>query len=46
MPYGLVWTYGWASLSAVAVNGLALSVVNRAGRPARPARRLNGDSSS
>jgi hypothetical protein len=32
MPYGLVWTYGWASLSAVAVNGLVLSVTNRAGR--------------
>ena len=32
MPYGLVWTYGWASLSAVAVNGLALLVMNQAGR--------------
>ena len=30
MQYGLVWTYGWASLSAVAVNGLALSLVHRA----------------
>lgn len=32
MPYGMVWTYGWASLSAVAVNGLALLVMNQAGR--------------
>jgi hypothetical protein len=36
IPYGLVWTYCWASLSAVAVNGLALSVVNRAGRRRGP----------
>jgi hypothetical protein len=36
MQYGLVWTYGWASLSAVAVNGLALSVMNRAGRRRGP----------
>jgi hypothetical protein len=31
MPYGVVWTYGWASLSAIAVNGLALLVMNRVG---------------
>jgi hypothetical protein len=29
MPYGRDPAYGWASLSAVAVNGLALSVMNR-----------------
>jgi len=29
IPYGLVSTYAWASVSAVAVNGLALSVVRR-----------------
>jgi hypothetical protein len=29
LPYGLVWTYGWALLSAVAVNGLALAVMSR-----------------
>jgi hypothetical protein len=31
IPYGLLWTYGWASLGAVAVNGLALAVVRRTG---------------
>jgi hypothetical protein len=31
VPYGLVWTYGWASLSAITVNGLALLVMNPAG---------------
>ena len=36
MPYGLVSTYCWASLSAVAVNGLALLVMNRAGRRRGP----------
>jgi hypothetical protein len=36
MPYGLVWTYVWASLSAVAVNGLALLVMNRAARQRGP----------
>lgn len=29
--HGLVWTYGWASLSALAVNGLALAVARLAG---------------
>jgi hypothetical protein len=32
IPYGVVWTYGWASLSAIAVNGLALVVMNHVGR--------------
>src|SRR5262249_29003475 len=36
MPYGLVWTYGWASLSAVGVNGLALVVMHRAWRRCGP----------
>jgi hypothetical protein len=27
VPYGLVWTYSWASLGAIAVNAIALSVV-------------------
>jgi hypothetical protein len=31
LPYGLVWTYGWASLSAVVVNGLVLLVMHRVG---------------
>jgi hypothetical protein len=29
IPRGLVWTYSWAAVSAVAVNGLALSVMRR-----------------
>jgi hypothetical protein len=37
IPYGLLWTYSWASLCAVAVNGLALSVVTRTGPWRRPA---------
>jgi hypothetical protein len=34
IPFGLVWTYCWAFLSAVAVNGLALLVVKRTGHHA------------
>jgi inner membrane protein involved in colicin E2 resistance len=36
IPFGLVWTYCLASLSAVAVNGLALSAVKRTGRRRGP----------
>jgi hypothetical protein len=35
--HGLVWTYSWASLGAIAVNGLALSAVRRTGRSRGPA---------
>jgi hypothetical protein len=36
MPYGLDQMYGWALLSAVAVNGLALPVMKRVGHRRGP----------